>query len=358
MSTVNPNPAFKLDSPKPESSRNPDPQQWDVSNQVPFVWMGKRPFQALDEGTVDADRKFRAPQVLANAVADKYCQPTLWLDLLTMANREDLERALDPELFVKYTRWCRLALVSIDPDHIAAYQPDPLTASNSAPSTLDPKIIKSDKTNLRDLADFTTVTTMLRQADQQFSPWVIDENNRGIFFQRKPLVDIIKYPYNQGGPLQVTPAFVEEYPAFKGMKEIISPLEIRFLDLEIYPRWMVTLPSTLDRRKPKAGKLAAPDSQYIGFHYSASVDIDGRVPVNSFFASPAGHPILKHYRQRILAGYEFLLRHNYVWVDEKPKSDPPGDFARSLLSRFLTFKLKVLRSILKVRTLKMEAPGL
>jgi hypothetical protein len=39
------------------------------------------------------------------------------------------------------------------------------------------------------------------------------------------------------------------------------------------------------------------------------------VPVNSFFASPAGHPFLILYRQRALDAYMWLLAYDYHWVD-------------------------------------------
>ena len=66
MSTVHPNAA-----PKPAPTMNPDMQHWEVPKLVYFVRMGERLVEALDEGPVDADGMFRAPQVLANAVANK-----------------------------------------------------------------------------------------------------------------------------------------------------------------------------------------------------------------------------------------------------------------------------------------------
>lgn len=84
---------------------NDDPQSWEVPKQLHFIWLGKRPVQSLSEKTQNLDGKFRAVQVLANAVANKSCTPILWLDLMTMAERDDLQQALDPELFLKYTRW-------------------------------------------------------------------------------------------------------------------------------------------------------------------------------------------------------------------------------------------------------------
>ena len=397
-----PNPP-EVAPPKPDPLRvDNDPQTWQVPKQIHFVWMGTRPVQVLGEKGADADGKFRAPQVLANAVINKDCMPVLWLDLFTMASRDDLRRAFDPDLYAKYTRWSRLALATTDRNYLAPGQVDP-----QDPTVTHELCVKNDMKLPRDPGNYLSIITMLRQAREKFSTWVQDDKNKEVFFKRQPLVDIMKYTPTFGDhPLEITPEIAQMYPAFAGMKEVRSDLKVQFLDIDIYPRWMSTLPRTPDwslvnwvlfelyfRRSnfgaasdliriqllldqggiyvdhddhipwlhdPKRpiiqtkrtvdGKEVIDDAHYRGFRYAAFQDLDGVSPVNSFFAAPPGHPFLKFYREKVLADYQTLLEKNYKWESGTPADVSWFDFergwdklavGRAIHKNFADFTIKV-----------------
>lgn len=203
---------------------------------------------------------------------------------------------------------------------------------------------------------------MLRQAREQFSRWISDKKNQDVFYARKPLADIMMYDRERSGVFRIPRELVKEYPAFAVFHEQDRNLEVRFLDIDVYPRWMATSPSApeyslmnwillelyfrgsnfgaasdliriqllIDQggiyvdhddkipwlhdpaRVNAAGRLVAPNGKYCGFHYASQMTEEGMSPVNSFFATPPLHPFLRFYRQRVLADYDSLLRHNYL----------------------------------------------
>lgn len=59
--------------------------------------------------------------------------------------------------------------------------------------------------------------------------------------------------------------------------------------------------------------------RYAGFHHTYESVMDIEIPVNSFFASPASHPFLKLYLDRMVHVYTWLLRCNYKWIDEETR---------------------------------------